>query len=129
MIVVGVLIRTGDVVVHVVVHVSAEVGVLTPIGQDGSLGGVEHRLVDVRADIDAGFEVDLAVEIAVEVDAGDGAVTGVDFVVELVAEVGAGDSVEFGLGKVVGTLMKIVPSKFVFGVEDAQLQHTWTDSQ
>ena len=155
----GVLIwqeRTEDaVVVHVFGHVAAEVNVPTAIEQGDSLERVEHRLVDVRAETDAGFEVDFAVEIAVEVDAGDAAgpevdfVVGlvvevdtaagpeIDFVVGLVVEVDAGDDAEFGLEEsefeesvlVVGTLMKIVLSKFVLGAEDAQPQHTWTDSQ
>lgn len=112
---------------------AAEVKVPTAIEQDDSLEGVEHRLVDVlRAEIDAGFEVDFAVEIAVEVDAEDAAEPEVDFVVGLVVVVDAGDDAEFGLEEselVVGTLMKNVLSKFVLGFEDAQLQHTWTDSQ
>jgi hypothetical protein len=121
-IVVGVLIPTGD---AVVVQAAAEVKVPTAIEEDGSLEGVEHRLVDVRAEIDAGFEVDFAVQIAVQIDAGDAAGSEVDFVV---VEIGAGDDAEFGLEEVVETLMEIVTSKFVFGVEDAQLQHTWIDS-
>ena len=130
-IVAEVLTRTGN---AVVVHVVAEVKVPTAIEQDGSLEGVEHGLVDVRAEIDAGFEVEFAAEIVVVVDAGDidaedAAGPEVDFVVGLVVEVGAGDYAEFGLEEVVGTVKKIVPTKFVFGVEDAQLQHTWTDSQ
>ena len=127
-IVVGVLMRTGNgVVVHVVVHVAAEVKVPTAIEEDGSLEGVEHRLVDERVEIDAGFEVDFVVEIAVEVDAGDAAGLEVDFVVVVVV-VGTGDDAEFGAEEVVETLMETVRSRFVFGVEDAQLQHTWIDS-
>ena len=127
-IVVGVLMRTGNgVVVHVVVHVAAEVKVPTAIEEDGSLEGVEHRLVDERVEIDAGFEVDFVVEIAVEVDAGDAAGLEVDFVVVVVV-VGTGDDAEFGVEEVVETLMETVRSRFVFGVEDAQLQHTWIDS-
>ena len=128
-IVVGVLIRTGNaVVVHAFEHEAAEVKVPTAIEEDGSLEGVEHRLVDERVEIDAGFEVDFVVEIAVEVDAGDAAGLEVDFVVVVVVVVGTGDDAEFGVEEVVETLMKTVPSKFVFGVEDAQLQHTWIDS-
>ena len=130
-IVVGVLMRTGNgVVVHVVVHVAAEVKVPTAIEEDGSLEGVEHRLVDERVEIDAGFEVDFVVEIAVEVDAGDAAGLEVDFVVVVVVVVvvGTGDDAEFGVEEVVETLMETVRSRFVFGVEDAQLQHTWIDS-
>ena len=129
----GVLIcqeRTGDAVV--VEHVAAEVMVPTAIGQDDSLEGDEHRLADERAEIDAVFEAYFAVEIAVEVEAGDAAGPEVDFVVGLVVEVDAGDDAEFGLEEsdfVVGTLMKIALSKFVLAVEDAQLQHTWTGSQ
>lgn len=126
-IVAGVLIRTGDaVVVYGFEHAAAEVKVPAAIEQDGSFEGAEHRLVDVRTEIDAGIEVDFAVEIAVEVDAGDAAGPEVDFVVGLVD---AGDGAEFGLEEVVGSLMKIVPSNFVLGLEDSQLQHTWTDSQ
>ena len=129
-IVVGVLMRTGNgVVVHVVVHVAAEVKVPTAIEEDGSLEGVEHRLVDERVEIDAGFEVDFVVEIAVEVDAGDAAGLEVDFVVVVVVVVvGTGDDAEFGVEEVVETLMETVRSRSVFGVEDAQLQHTWIDS-
>lgn len=97
----------------------------TAVEQDGSLEGVGHRLADVQAEIDA-------VEIAVEVDAGDAAGPEVDFVVGFVVEVDAEDDAEFGLEEselVVGALMKIVLSKFVLVVEDARLQHTWTDSQ
>ena len=115
-IVVGVLIWTG--VVHVFEHVVEEVKVPTAIGRSGYLEGVEHRLVDVRAEIDAEFEV----HFDVEVDTGDAGGLEVDFVVVVVA----GDDAEFGLEEVV---VKIVLSKFVFGVEDGQLQHTWTDSQ
>ena len=137
----GVLIwqeRTGDaVVVHVFEHVAAEVKVPTAIEQDDLLEDVEHRLVDVRTETDAGFEVDFAVEIAVAVDVEDAAGPEVDsvvgFVVGFVVEVDAGGDAGFGLEEselVVGTLMmKIVLSKFVLGAEDAQLQHTWTDSQ
>lgn len=102
----------------------------TAVEQDDLVEGVEHRLVDVGAEIDAGFEVDFAVEVAVEVDAGDAAGPEVDFVVGLVVD--AGDDTEFGLGEsklVVGNLLKTVLSKLVLGVEDARLQHTWTDSQ
>ena len=103
----------------------------TAVEQDDLVEGAEHRLVDVGAEIDAGFEVDFAVEIAVEVDAGDAAGPEVDFVVGLVVGlvvVDAGDDTEFGLEEsklVVGALL----SKLVLGVEDAQLRHTWTDSQ
>lgn len=126
-IVVGVLIRTGNaVVVHAFEHEAAEVKVPTAIEEDGSFEGLEHKLVDVWAEIDAGFEVDFVVEIGVvEVDAGDAAGLEVGFVE---VEVGAGDDAEFVLEEVVETLMKTVPSTFVFGVEDAQLQHTWIDS-
>ena len=118
-IVAEVLTRTGN---AVVVHVVAEVKVPTAIEQDGSLEGVEHGLVDVRAEIDAVFEEDFVAEIAVEADAGDAAGLEVDFVVGLVVEVGAGYDADFGLEEVVGAMMKIV---FVFGFEDVQLQHTW----
>ena len=113
-IVVGVLMRTGNgVVVHVVVHVAAEVKVPTAIEEDGSLEGVEHRLVDER----------------VEIDAGDAAGLEVDFVVVVVVVVvGTGDDAEFGVEEVIETLMETVRSRSVFGVEDAQLQHTWIDS-
>jgi hypothetical protein len=115
-IVVGVLIWTC--VEHVFEHVAAKVKVPAAIGRDGRLEGVEHGLVDVRAEVDAEFEVDFAVEG----DTGDAAGPEIDFVV---VGVGAGDDAEFGLEEVV---VKNVPSRFVFGVEDAQLQHTWTDS-
>lgn len=118
--------------VHVFEHVVAELKVPTGVEQDELVEGVEHRLVDVETEVDAGFEVDFGVEIGVEVDAGDVAGPEVDFVVGLVVEVDAGDDAEFGLEKsqlAVGALMKIVLSKFVLGVGDAQLQHTWTDIQ
>lgn len=82
----------------------------TAIERDGSIEGVEHRLVDVRAEVDA-------VEIAVEIDAGDAAGPEVDFVVGFVVEVDVG--ADFGLEEselVVGALMKIVLSKFVLVV-------------
>ena len=94
-IVVGVLIRTENAVANVFEFVAAELP--TAIEQNGSLEGVEHRLVDVRAEFDAGFEVGFAVGIAVEVGAGDAAGPEVDFVD---VEVGAGDDVDFGLGEV-----------------------------
>ena len=121
---------------------------VTAIEQADSLEGVEHRLVDLGAEIDAGFEVVFAVEVeagdvagpemgfvvglVVEDDAGGDAGREVDFVVGRVVEVDVGDDVEFGVEEaevVVEILMKTVLSKFVDGVEDARLQHTWTDSQ
>lgn len=77
----------------------------------------------------AGLEVDFAIEVAVEVDAGDAVELEVGFSVGIAVEVDAGNNAELGFEYLGFGILKAVLPKFVRGFQDAELQHTWSDSQ
>lgn len=138
---------------------AAEVKAQTVVEQNDfdlieNVGHVEQLVVDVRTEIEwvAELEVEFAVGIAVEVDAGDAVGLEVDFVVGIVevdagnaagleidSAVDAGDAAEFEVDFAVGDdaefgfedlgIEKVVLPDFVRDFEDGQLQHTWSDSR